>query len=1126
MLASLSSDTSQHHRLLSQPAPTSDPRSIDTNKDELRGGAPTATRRANALSAESHIHSPVPRDPLAAHSHASRIDTSAFPISDKSLSNACTRTLSSHLANNESPKPLSGELPLVILDLRPLQSFLDLRIAGSINLALPSLVIRRMRRSANPVSSRDSASLKAATSTNSPLAHLTTYITTTGGKRKFQHILDYLSASHSSPPLPTQPCPKSARRGLPLSTTDSRETNEESTAGPSSSTTLVPPSPLDLWKADIVVVCSEPSSARRNETTALNGNASGTGHVHAHSPAASSLEASQALCSALASLPRPADEEATRQGNVFLFDKGMHPIAEYPEAASWLTSGPDGEEFDPTAASVNATSPRESVASGAITGLSTLSLLSPSQDVPNARNDTRALPVLSTPSTRISSGSDSAMRLPKSLPVSASTNPASSPLNPTSQQAKKPGRPSLARLDTSEKVKTLGASGFAHRSATEAAVPALKIDVSKAQPVRPATAVATPVSPAGTSSRLSLQTLAHLQAQMPPSPATFSDMSLALPSAASPTTFSQSPWTRAQADRELARRGSVPVNRLRSDSETAPAFSCPDSLATSPGYGNSFSASSISSPNSEYYQASPMRCLSFPEAPVFDVSTILPSFLFLGPDITTLEEAEELQRKGVKRILNCAAEVSDKSSSVPADTSPGSDESPGSRFSLAGRFEKYLKIPMWDNVEAKGVQGHISQACAFLDDARLHDSPVYVHCRAGKSRSVSIVIAYLIHAHRWSLKKSYAYVVERRDDVSPNIGFVSCLMAFEDMTLNRKGPTAFLGSNGGNGLGSDEPDQSGEHDSSASGATSAAAHSSDKRSLTSGEDDGFVMPRHIRQSMPSIGTLLTPQTHTRSASPLSKAPVLASEEAPPSPPTDDADSSSLIGAIAVAPQRCESAAAAPASRANLAQHGQTSDGCHSASIRGDEPDERGHGSDPSCLAYRASDTNAPFRCERNCDAEGDKGKHARGLSQPDASDAGSASSHGAHNDGAPKDPHDTCPSSTSAAALKGATRTDDELVQVAEPTSRDVPKRRNESLNSPPQHTLPDAFASGEYDMEHRGHDGRYRNFRRGPVKEEISAPGRRATMAGLGKDSGVFAHGLQRVHMGTNPAKDERQAE
>jgi hypothetical protein len=60
-----------------------------------------------------------------------------------------------------------------------------------------------------------------------------------------------------------------------------------------------------------------------------------------------------------------------------------------------------------------------------------------------------------------------------------------------------------------------------------------------------------------------------------------------------------------------------------------------------------------------------------------------------------------------------------------------------------------------------------------------------VHCRAGKSRSVTVVLAYLIHANRWSLKQAYAFVLERRRGISPNIGFMAELMSFEAAELGQ-----------------------------------------------------------------------------------------------------------------------------------------------------------------------------------------------------------------------------------------------------------------------------------------------------------------------------------------------------
>jgi hypothetical protein len=74
----------------------------------------------------------------------------------------------------------------------------------------------------------------------------------------------------------------------------------------------------------------------------------------------------------------------------------------------------------------------------------------------------------------------------------------------------------------------------------------------------------------------------------------------------------------------------------------------------------------------------------------------------------------------------------------------------------------------------------------MTDDARLHSAPTYVHCKAGKSRSVTAVMAYLIHANHWTLSRAYQFVLERRKGISPNIGFVSELMTFEEEELGGK----------------------------------------------------------------------------------------------------------------------------------------------------------------------------------------------------------------------------------------------------------------------------------------------------------------------------------------------------
>ncbi|WFD01997.1 hypothetical protein MOBT1_000680 [Malassezia obtusa] len=153
-----------------------------------------------------------------------------------------------------------------------------------------------------------------------------------------------------------------------------------------------------------------------------------------------------------------------------------------------------------------------------------------------------------------------------------------------------------------------------------------------------------------------------------------------------------------------------------------------------------------------------------PDPHEFTVSTVIPGFLYFGPNIAQPAHVEALRARGVRAVLNTALEIEDG----------GAPE-----LELRTHFAKYLRIPLRDVVEQPGVQQSLAQACAFLDRAWLYSCPTYVHCRAGKSRSAMVVMAYLIHAHRWTLQQAYAHVAAHREQVSPNIGFLAELMHFE-----------------------------------------------------------------------------------------------------------------------------------------------------------------------------------------------------------------------------------------------------------------------------------------------------------------------------------------------------------
>jgi hypothetical protein len=78
----------------------------------------------------------------------------------------------------------------------------------------------------------------------------------------------------------------------------------------------------------------------------------------------------------------------------------------------------------------------------------------------------------------------------------------------------------------------------------------------------------------------------------------------------------------------------------------------------------------------------------------FVVSTIIPEFLFIGPEITKEEEVETLKGKGIRRILNMAFECEDC-------------------LGLKEKFDRYLKLNVKDSVE-EDVEKGLKVAVDFI----------------------------------------------------------------------------------------------------------------------------------------------------------------------------------------------------------------------------------------------------------------------------------------------------------------------------------------------------------------------------------------------------------------------------
>ncbi|KAI9321450.1 hypothetical protein BX666DRAFT_2104040 [Dichotomocladium elegans] len=148
----------------------------------------------------------------------------------------------------------------------------------------------------------------------------------------------------------------------------------------------------------------------------------------------------------------------------------------------------------------------------------------------------------------------------------------------------------------------------------------------------------------------------------------------------------------------------------------------------------------------------------------FVISEVIPGFLYVGPEIETTDQAAQLEMRHIRRVLNMAEECNDE---VLTDSIV------------------YRKISARDTVEMKNIDWVMMEAVCFIEDAKRHHEPIYVHCKAGKSRSITAILAYLVSSERWTLKQAYRHVIKARPNMSPNIGFIAELMKMEGRVHGR-----------------------------------------------------------------------------------------------------------------------------------------------------------------------------------------------------------------------------------------------------------------------------------------------------------------------------------------------------
>lgn len=87
---------------------------------------------------------------------------------------------------------------------------------------------------------------------------------------------------------------------------------------------------------------------------------------------------------------------------------------------------------------------------------------------------------------------------------------------------------------------------------------------------------------------------------------------------------------------------------------------------------------------------------------------------------------------------------------------------------------KFIKL---NDTTCSDISTYFREAIEFMET---EGDICLVHCRAGISRSSTLIMAYLMEKNSWSLNEAFTFTKSKRSCVAPNFGFLGQLQKFED----------------------------------------------------------------------------------------------------------------------------------------------------------------------------------------------------------------------------------------------------------------------------------------------------------------------------------------------------------
>jgi protein-tyrosine phosphatase len=95
-------------------------------------------------------------------------------------------------------------------------------------------------------------------------------------------------------------------------------------------------------------------------------------------------------------------------------------------------------------------------------------------------------------------------------------------------------------------------------------------------------------------------------------------------------------------------------------------------------------------------------------------------------------------------------------------------------------YIKVIRIPIDDiDTETLNQNNALDEALSTMKKYIDENKGVLVHCRAGVSRSASVVLAYLMKYYNIDFNQAFDYLRSKRPIISPNAGFITQLLNFK-----------------------------------------------------------------------------------------------------------------------------------------------------------------------------------------------------------------------------------------------------------------------------------------------------------------------------------------------------------